>query len=535
MPEIDFQVNEFRIYKVNVDGVSFGFIDTGAGGYSPQRGEQFEYDGDTVILKDGRHFTNVPQLRGAISGGWCIRVGDKVTHYQPKAAGIKVRATEHRGTDRPIKTSVETIQAEEREVVSVADRKRRREATNETAAQRVPMETEEGRVALASGSSESPSTGDDDLDEIILAINEEMGEWVNEQRTDDGVEEGVEEEAKAQAEADILAMLNSVDEDEDEEKEKEKVPAPRRSARNLPVDAEDDRVVMPIVREEDVTETGTVVGNIGSKSKTIIERGEERPINVAPAKPLGKSPRPRERFGSAGAIIVDEQRDMGKISLSGSARGPIRLDESAKVQPGNTESIRMGDGAQVGTKKTAGKTPLTAVDGGVAVGRIRSPTHQSFTATDSNTSSTAIQRTQEGKQMRVEQYESDDQVVGKVSGNTTNTGAATGDVQEATVGDELTDVLPDAAVAKAPEVHRRPEEDPAYAAVKMMIPNFEWNKDRQVKERVAAALEHIKNPMYLKGILAVETDLAREEIKKALAAALENRGKKGKKKARKRA
>jgi hypothetical protein len=62
-------------------------------------------------------------------------------------------------------------------------------------------------------------------------------------------------------------------------------------------------------------------------------------------------------------------------------------------------------------------------------------------------------------------------------------------------------------------------------AVKMLIPDFEWNKDRQVKERVAAALKHIKNPQYIKGILAVETELAREEIKKALAVELEKRAK----------
>ncbi|GAG34793.1 unnamed protein product [marine sediment metagenome] len=91
-------------------------------------------------------------------------------------------------------------------------------------------------------------------------------------------------------------------------------------------------------------------------------------------------------------------------------------------------------------------------------------------------------------------------------------------------------------MARAPEVHRRPENDPAYTAVKMLIPEFEWNKDRPVKERVAAAIKHIENPMYVKGILAVETTLAKEEIKKALAAELGNRkAKKGKKKAKKKA
>lgn len=531
MPEIDFQVNEFRVYKVNVDGVSFGFIDTGAGGYVPQKGERFEYDGNTVILKDGRQFTDVPQLRSAIKGGWCVLVGDKVTRYQPKAAGIQVRATEHRGNERPTRVSVETTQAEEREVVSVAERRRRREATNETAARNVPLESAEGRAAV------SAATGDDDLDEIISAINDEMGAWTHERQAEERraqEEAHAVEEAKAQAEADILEMLNSVDDDHGfKEQPRAKEAAPRRTARNLPVDAEDERVVMPIVREDPTVNAGTVVGKVGEQPRTIIERENEIALNVAPAKPATESPRPKPRFGGAGAIVVDEQRDMGQISLSAGAQAPIRLDESAKVASASTETIKMGDGAQVGTRKTASKAPATGVDGGVAVGRVLSPTHQSFTATDSNTSSTAIQRTQEGKQLKIEKYETDDEVVGTVSG--APKAVATGDVQEVKAGDELTDVLPDAAVTPTPEVHRRPEEDPAYTAVKMMLPDFEWDKDRPVKERVAGALKHVENPMYVKGILAVETQLAREEIKKALAAELASRSKKGTKTTRQKA
>jgi hypothetical protein len=281
---------------------------------------------------------------------------------------------------------------------------------------------------------------------------------------------------------------------------------------------------MPIVRE-DTTEAGTVIGSVGDKPRVIVEREEEIAMNVARATPEAESPKPKPRIGGAGAIVVDEQRQVSTINLSSNA-APIRLDESAQVGTSGTESIRMEDGAQVGTRKTASSG---GIDGGVAVGRVLSPTQQSFEANDSNTSSTAIQRAQEGKQLRVEKFESDDNVVGTVGGGKT-AAVATGDVQEATAGDELADVLPDAAVSKPPEVHRRPEDDPAYIAIKMLIPEFDWNKDRQVKERVADAMKHVENPMYMKGILAVETEHAREEIKKALAAELEKRAKKGAKK-----
>jgi len=53
-----------------------------------------------------------------------------------------------------------------------------------------------------------------------------------------------------------------------------------------------------------------------------------------------------------------------------------------------------------------------------------------------------------------------------------------------------------------------------------MLPDFQWNRDRQAKERVADALKHIKNPMYVKGILAVETETVRGMIKEALSKAL---------------
>jgi hypothetical protein len=532
MPEIAFQVNEFRVYQVNVEGVSFGFINTGSGAYSPAKGEQFEYDGNTVILEDGREFTDVPQLRSAIEGGWCVPVGTKVKQYTPKAAGIQVRATEQRGSGRPTKVSVETHQADERVVVSVADRKRAREATNETAARNVPLESAEAR-------SVATTTGDDDLDAIVSAIDDEMEDWAEERESEQLLEEMLESqeedreaEVKARAEADILELLASVD-DAPAPRPARRTAAERTSARHLPVDAEDDRVTMPIVRE-DSTEAGTVVGKVGDQQRVVVEREEEIAMNVARATPQAQSPKPKPRMGGAGAIVVDEQREVSTISLSSNA-APIRLDESAKVQSGNTESIRMGDGAQVGTRKKTAAQKVQTAEGqeGVAVSRVLTPTHQSFEADDRNTSSTSIQRAQEGKQLRVEKYEADDEVVGTVGGareaaeeasEARTTGAvATGDVEEATAGDELTDVLPDAAVSPTPEVHRPAAEDPAYAAVKMLVPDFEWNKDRKVPERVAAAMKHVENPLYIKGILAVETDLAREEIKKALAAELEKR------------
>lgn len=534
MTENEFRVGEFRMYEAKVEGISLGFIDTGSGGgYSPGLGEHIHYDGITVILKDGREFTDVPQLRTAIQSGWFVRVGDQVTQYRPKAAGIQVRPTETRGNERAVRTTVVTEIQEDAEVGSVQARKAHREQVNADAGRRVPAEVKEAVIARH----KSALTGDQDLDGLLEELDHDMNGWLFEQQAPQEPEEIEEEddeaEIEAQAEEDILSLLAWVEEEGNSApKKKRKKKAAKKSARSLPVDMQDERPSMPIVREDPTENAGTVVGNVSEQQRTVIERTQELAMkDVAQAKPPGKSPAPKPRLGGAGAIVVDEQRDMGQIALS-SNTAPIRMEESAKVSSGQTETIKMGEGAQVGGHAKKARAIQTAEgQEGVAVGRVLSPTKTSFEANDRNTSSTAIQRAQEGKQLRVERFETDEQVVGNVSEGSPAKAVATGDVQEAQAGDELTDILPDAAQGPKPQVYKRPEDDPAYAAVKMLIPDFEWDKDRPVKVKVAAALKKIENPQYIKGILAVESDVVKEELKKAIAAELEKR-KKAKKKAK---
>jgi len=543
MSEIPFQVNEFRTYEVVRDGVQFGFIDTASGGYAPSKGEKFQYDGTTVILHDGREFTDAPQLRSAIREGWIAQVGTKVVKHRPKAAGIQVRAAEHRGHGRPVKTTIETERAEESSIVSVKERTQQREAKNAEATRRVPLESREATEAMEA----HWESGDEEIDDLANLLDAEMWRYEQGQEEDPDLEEDEDPDAeiKAQAEADILDMLNSVEEDSGSLPRR----APKRASRpraprppasqmktgapadlRMPVENQDERPSMPIVRENAMENAGDVVGSVGDQRKTVVERENEFALDVAQAKPENKSPAPKPRFGGVGAIVHDEQRDMGQIALS-DTKAAIKLDESATVTSSSNEMIRMGDTAQVGTRKKTASAPAPETDQGVAVGRILSPTHQTFTADARNTSAHAIQRTAEGRRPKVEKYDtSSDQESGEAKEVKEATVVATGDVQEVRAGDSLEELLPDAARPE-PEVHRRPEEDPAYEAVRMLIPDFEWDKDRPVKQRVEDALKRVKNPMYVKGILAVETEVAREAIKEALAELLEKQ--QAKKKAKK--
>lgn len=214
-------------------------------------------------------------------------------------------------------------------------------------------------------------------------------------------------------------------------------------------------------------------------------------------------------------VVDDDQVDLGKIALSQKNQATNKTaEETAKAKPRQTEGVKMAD-VEVGRKRM--EMPITqAGDDGVVVGKILSPTHRDFTATDANTNSSAITRTEQGKQLNVEHYDSPGTKVASI---------ATGDVEEAQVGDELSDILPNAVTPPKPEprVYSRPEDNPAYKTIKFLIPEFEWNMDRPIKERVKDAMKFVKNPQYLKGILAIETDLAKDAIKQALATVLKEK------------
>ena len=81
-------------------------------------------------------------------------------------------------------------------------------------------------------------------------------------------------------------------------------------------------------------------------------------------------------------------------------------------------------------------------------------------------------------------------------------GGATGDVTEATVGDDLTDLLPDAASTGKPEpTQTKPSAD-----------NFEWSTTGQWKARVKKAMAHADNPDVMRKIMSVETPAVRKHI-----------------------
>jgi hypothetical protein len=560
MAEPDFEVGKFYQYRAT-DGINLGFIDTTQGGYDAKRDEVIQYDGSTVILKDKREYVDVPQLRGAIRQGWFVPVENTDAVYRPQAAGIEVRATEQRGRDKPQKHTVVTHRAEEDAVGSVADRKKDREKKFAAAVVTPSLETPEAQEALGAFAPTYVAedadidivewdSGNDEVNEIAAILDQSMVAWYQTQITQQQEEEmlqamieerDAEQEAKDDFEADLLSLLNDI-ENEPKKKPKRKATKARAAAPKpkgvttksaapltptsepkltvgspqlkMPVERQ-ERLQMPVHKADETENHGKVITTVKEQRKMAVEQEKELSLNVAPATP--SSPKPPARLGGAGVMVVDDdQMDLGKIALSqNNAADNTSTAESAKAKPASTEGVQMG-GVEVGRKKKMAMPIQEAGDDGVVVGKILSPARRDFTATPSNTSAGAIERAEGGKQLKVEHYEQPTTKVASVT---------TGDVDEAREGESLEEILPDAATPPkpAPKVYLRPEDNPAYQAVKLLIPDFEWNMDRPVSQRVAEAMKYVKKPQFMKGIIAVETDLAKSEIKAKLAEVLKVR------------
>jgi hypothetical protein len=532
MPDIQFEAGVFHVYRAT-DQINIGAIDTSTtGGYNVAKDETLRYDGSTIILKDGREFGGITQLRGAIDAGWFVPETDTKTIYRPKSANIEVRETEQRGRNQARRSRIVTEDHGEQTVGSVEARKKDRQAKYEAVSRGLPpMESDAGKAVAQAVAQTPPSTsdghdwlaemiefnesaefssGDDEMDAIAVEISEYGNAWLREKLEEHAPEideEEVEEpeDVRSQLETDMLSLFTKLDDMDSEPAPKSRKPARKKApAKKFAVQGE-ERISMPIQKGDDTENAGEVVAEI--QPRTIVEEEQTITLNVAPAKPAVDASTPEKRLGASGVVVVDDQRNMGAIRLSSEATR-VDLDASAKVTPNTTGTVRMDNEAQVGGRRKVA-TPQGDQDG-VAVGRVLSPTHTEFTATDANTNSTAVERVAQGKTLKVEHFDAPPKA------------EATGDVQEARSGEELDEILPEAVTPPKPEkkTYLPADQDPAYKAVQALIPDFKWDKDRRWQDRVEDAMKHVENPPYLKGIIAVETETVGQEIKKRLASYL---------------
>ncbi len=244
---------------------------------------------------------------------------------------------------------------------------------------------------------------------------------------------------------------------------------------------------LPVVREDSEND-GVFVARV--------ERDQEIPMNVAPNRTVEAAPLSRQTFAGQGVQVFTEERDMGQIVTSSGNPPPIQMEAKARVGASASAPVQMDAKAQVGSggrKKQARQVVnLEGGQEGVAVGRVLSPTVTNFTATPTNTSHSAIARVQQGKSSNIERFASED---------------------TARAGDNLSDVLPEAAVTPTPPT---PDEG-KLQMIRSLIPDFDWDRNRPQSARVKDALKHIQNRPYMNAILMYETESCGLAIKKAIA------------------
>lgn len=164
--------------------------------------------------------------------------------------------------------------------------------------------------------------------------------------------------------------------------------------------------------------------------------------------------------------VYQDQREVTNINPSIRTEGAIKLEDSAKVHKGSTDSVILGKTAVVGTNKDSTPQQVRKMtlrnegDDGIPVSRLKTPT--SFGATQINaTTSVDSAIAQVERQARV----------------------VPGVVEHAT--------------------------DPILETLQAMVPGFSWNKERSVEARLSEA-RNITDPMTRRAILIFEAEIRTE-------------------------
>ena len=260
------------------------------------------------------------------------------------------------------------------------------------------------------------------------------------------------------------------------------------------------------VRVKAAQSTGTEREDVEVGTATEEERvvgdleGQQEKRQKAAAKAMatkGVVPEATVTKGDTPVAEAGEGDVVAKVGETLAEKFPTVVDEGAEgVVVG--QATKEGAGAEKAPPASQEGTPV----GGV---QFSSPKQGPIDMSDSAQVSEAKAATQ-GESKLLGKPAPPERVKGAEDIKEPGPGGATGDATEATVGDDLTDLLPDAVSTGKPEpTQTGPSAD-----------NFEWSTKGQWKARVKTALQHADNPDVMRKILAAETPAVRGHIEKAL-------------------
>lgn len=229
----------------------------------------------------------------------------------------------------------------------------------------------------------------------------------------------------------------------------------------------------------------------GRRPKFAVVQQEELENEGIPLRTLRpQTEAPKSPVVSLGEGVIEDQRTIGRIQTQVRTEGPISIEETARVRKSVTDSIIVADKATVGnedaTHPSLRRRMVADIEdqGGQTVSRVRTPTQ--FTGQVNTTTDIRSQISRLEKQATI------------VPGNNSQAPIASSDPRaHLKVRGELRDNL-------------------VLGTLQYFIPNFAWNKNRRVDERVRDALDHAEDPFYLKGIYVFESEEVQAQILQAV-------------------
>ena len=199
-------------------------------------------------------------------------------------------------------------------------------------------------------------------------------------------------------------------------------------------------------------------------------------------------------------------KDAGaKVTTKAAPRLPVDAPASAPAKKFPLQRDSEDDSIEVGKIGAAGN------EGAKAVGKVRTPAVQKTTITDASAADRAIRTLDETPPPKVELRGKSAAVAEGEDIRKPQSGGATGDVAAARTGDDLSDLLPDAATSGAPK---------AGVSAAGGDAGLQWDKKDHWRKRIVKAVRmYADDQDAMKKILAVEAPNVVKGIKARLAAA----------------
>lgn len=425
--------------------------------------DQFAYDGQ-VVRHEGAEY-EVPQLRGLL-GTWFVHSADKTTQYKSQPAGVQVRAATPEGESRGASFTMGTADEAEAVVGTMSQATEIRvAASTDTARLRELRESRRADAARRAGLADPLVDSNPDA-----PPPENAGD--------------VDPEAEALFMGDVTEKFVKA---------------------------------RPVYQEGGM---GTVTAS-ESELRAVQEANRRNQEAIARKAAELETLDPRKTRDQMGGTRYDAP-DQGQRKVGGGKYGLIRDEQDDGVPVGN---YKFSQGATVGSEESARQIATTKP---VDVTRVASTqpvqVGQAVASTPNRNAGAQViddpmytHRPQATRARNTTQVQRGN---GNVGIDEIGPGGATGDVDEAASSDDLTELLPEAAVAgRVGQLQRRipvpqPSEEDEIAEVVSS-----WSIKRNWQKRVEEAVEfYAEWPEALNAIFAIESPAVVKQIRERIAA-----------------